>query len=103
MAHYLVRARAVEDLDPLRAQLDGGEIAKMRPFGQALDFSLRNARFEGDGWATWEENDYCTPPLAMERAAVLHHYFTDLRVEPVAKDAGWARIEHLPSLWSSPT
>jgi hypothetical protein len=101
MAHYLVRAKANKDLAALRARLDDGEIVMMRPFGQALDFSLRNARLEDDGWATWEENDYCTPPLAMERAAVLDHYFTDLRVESVTKGAGWARIEHLPSLWSS--
>ena len=99
MADYLVRAKATSDLASLRERLDEGEIARMRPFGQSLDFSLRNARLDRDGTATWEENDYCTPPLAMERAAVLDHYFTDLQVEAVTKGAGWARIEHLPNLW----
>jgi hypothetical protein len=103
MADYLVRAKAAADLAALRARMDDGEIAKMRPFGAALDFSLRNAKVEDDGSVTWEENDYCTPPLAMERAAVLDHYFTDLRVERVAKGDGWARIDHLPSLWTPST
>jgi len=100
MADYLVRARAAADLAELQTRLDVGEIAAMRPFGEALDHSLRNARRDAEGWVTWEENDYCTPPLAMERAAILDQYFTDLRVERVAKGAGWARIEHLPGLWT---
>jgi hypothetical protein len=102
MADYLVRARARGNLMPLKAWLDRGEIATMRPFGEALDYSLRNARVDADGWATWEENDYCSPPLAMERAAVLDAYFKDLSVEKVAKGTGWARIDRLPSLWVSP-
>jgi|SRR3990172_1636088 len=102
MADYLVKARAQGDLAPLRRLLDRGEIAVMRPFGQALDHSLRNARADPDGWAVWEENDYCSPPLAMERAAVLDAYFTNISVERVSKGKGWARIEDLPSLWTTP-
>ncbi len=72
----------------------------MRPFGEALDYSLPNARVEPDGWTVWEENDYCDPPLAMERAAVLDKYFADLSVEKVKKGEGWKRINHLPRLWA---
>ncbi len=87
MADYLVKAKATDDLRSLRAWLDGGEIARMRPFGEALDHSLRNARRDLEGWVTWEENDYCAPPLAMERAAVLDRSFTDPRVERITKGA----------------
>jgi hypothetical protein len=100
MAHYLVTAQAVAArLPELRARLDAGEIAPMRPFGTALDASLRGARRDSAGLAVWEEEDYCRPPLAMERAAVLDRYFTKLAVEPVAKGEGWRRIDALPSLW----
>lgn len=99
MAYYLVRALAKGDLDTLRAQLDSGEIEAMRPFGTALFYSLRNARIEPDGWIVWEEEDYCRPPLAMEREAVLDTYFTDLSVERVDEGEGWQQIEALPPLW----
>jgi hypothetical protein len=47
----------------------------------------------------WEEEDYCQPPLAEERAAVLDHYFDGLQVEAVSRDSGWRRIESLPRLF----
>ncbi|MCZ7545355.1 MAG: hypothetical protein M5R40_18355 [Anaerolineae bacterium] len=101
MAYYLVRAKPLwEKLADLRARLDASEIAAMRPFGAALDDSLRRARLERDDVAVWEEEDYCRPPLAMERAAVLDDYFTDLEVARVEPGAGWAQIEALPSLWA---
>ncbi|MFN3928754.1 MAG: hypothetical protein ACK4OK_03870 [Thermoflexus sp.] len=50
----------------------------------------------------WEEEDYCSPPLAMERAAVLDHYFEDLRVERVPAGKGWRQIAGLPALWAQP-
>jgi hypothetical protein len=31
----------------------------------------------------WSEEDYCSPPLAMEREAVLDRYFTDIKVEGI--------------------
>lgn len=100
MAYYLVHARPKwEKLSELRSRLDSGEISKMRPFGRALDFSLRNARRESQDIAVWEEEDYCRPPLAQERAAVLDHYFTDLNVVPVKPGDGWKQIESLPGLW----
>lgn len=100
MAHYLVKAKAQqEQLDELKDRLDSGEIRAMRPFGTALDYSLKNARVAEGGWTVWEEEDYCRPPLAMERAAVLDTYFTDLGVEKVKEGEGWQRIEDLPQLW----
>ena len=101
MAYYLVKARTIpEKLKELKTRLDGDEISPMRPFGTALDFSLKHARLNAAGWAVWEEEDYCRPPLAMERAAVLDHYFTDLSVQPVEKGQGWQQIEQLPALWT---
>lgn len=99
MAHYLVEARPKSGLRELKERLDSGELKAMRPFGSALDHSLNTARMRADGIAVWEEEDYCSPPLAMEREAVLDSYFTDIQVEPVRPGEGWASIEELPSLW----
>ena len=102
MAYRFVRARPLFDqLPELRARLDEGDIAEMEPFGQAMTKSLTDARYDPDsGEALWVEEDYCTPPLAMERA-VLDQYFTDLTVveEDVVEAEGWERIEGYPSLW----
>lgn len=101
MAYYLVKAKARQDqLTELKARLDSGEILAMRPFGQALDYSLKHARVDPKGWVVWEEEDYCQPPLAMECAAVLDTYFTNLSVEKVQQGAGWQQIDHFPNLWS---
>ncbi len=102
MAHYLVRANYHQNLlAELRKRLDSGEIQKMRPFGTALQYSLDHARVDpqGDGWLVWEEEDYCVPPLAQERAAVLDTYFTNLGVEKVQAGKGWERIESLKRIW----
>ena len=100
MAYYLVQAKYHRDLlTELRSRLDSGEIRQMRPFGNALQYSLENARVERPNWAVWEEEDYCRPPLAQERAAVLDTYFTDLTVELVEQGKGWEGIESLPMLW----
>ncbi len=99
MAYYLVKARLKSELsENLRERLDSGEIRRMKPFGLALHDGLDNARVEGE-WIVWEEEDYCRPPLAMERAAVLDTYFVDLGVEAVQHGAGWARLNDLPRLW----
>ena len=105
MAYYLVKAKYHKELlTELRTRLDSGEINKMRPFGTALQYSLDNARLDpkgqGDSWAVWEEEDYCSPPLAQERAAVLDTYFTSLSVEKVSQGKGWERIESLPKFWN---
>ena len=102
MAYYLVKAKFDEDLRAeLRSRLDSGEIEQMRPFGSALQYSLNHARLEAEDWAVWEEEDYCTPPLAQERAAVLDTYFKDLSVERVSEGEGWKQIEDLPKFWQT--
>ena len=102
MAYYLVKAKFDHaQKEELRSRLDSGEIQKMRPFGQALHYGLDNMRKEPEGWLVWEEEDYCTPPLAMERAAVLDTYFTELSVEPVQNGEGWAKIDFLPRYWNT--
>jgi len=103
MAYYLVRARLKPELAPeLRARLDRGAFRPLRPFGRALTHALVTARRDpATGEAVWEEEDYCSPPLAMERAAVLDRYFDDLRTERVREGEGWRRIAALPSLWES--
>lgn len=86
MAFDLVKAKYHENLmGELRSRLDSGEIKAMNPFGRALQYGLDNARLDPDvnGFAFWEEEDYCNPPLAQERAAVLDTYFTELSVEIV--------------------
>ena len=102
MAYYLVTARPIPSkMNRLREWLDSGEIRAMRPFGQALQKGLDNARWQSDGVAIWEEEDYCVPPLAQERAAVLDAHFTDLQVQHVEKNKGWEQIDPLKKLWDT--
>jgi hypothetical protein len=99
VAHYLVRAQPKpERISELRDRLDQDAFIKMRPFGKALTHSLRNARIQADGTAVWEEEDYCSPPLAQEREAVLDHYFDDIAVERVKPGEAWNQIATLPHL-----
>jgi hypothetical protein len=100
MAFYLVSAVPKRGrLDELQQRLARAEFMSLRPFGRTLSASLAKARIRKDGVAVWEEEDYCRPPLAEERAAVLDDYFHDLRVEPVAEGEGWSKIESLPRLF----
>lgn len=71
----------------------------MNPFGRELTRSLRRARVRDDGEAVWEEEDYCSPPLAQERDAVLDEYFTGLEWERVEEGEGWDRVRDLPPLF----
>jgi len=74
MAFYLVKARPRKELlENLDEELSSGKISRMRPFGKALQYSLENARIdtEDSDFALWIEEDYCAPPLAMEREDVL--------------------------------
>ncbi len=100
MAYYLVWARPkrerMSDLEKLLAQ---HAFIDLRPFGQSLTAGLSGARVGADGLALWEEEDYCSPPLAMERAAVLDTYFDDIQVEAVKLGEGWKRIRGLPRLF----
>jgi hypothetical protein len=99
MAHYIVRAKPKPDrLSELHQRLQENAFVNIRPFGEALTHSLNDARLQSDGIAIWEEEDYCSPPLAQEREAVLDTYFDDITVEPVNAGEGWIRIESLPKL-----
>jgi hypothetical protein len=71
MAYYLVTAKPKpERLRALLENLRNRAYAQMRPFGKSMSRSLENARLREDGYVTWEEEDYCSPPLAQERAAL---------------------------------
>jgi hypothetical protein len=99
MAHYLVRARPrAARLKELEDRLRAQAFVDLEPFGRALTKGLRDARVDVAG-AVWEEEDYCSPPLAEERAAVLDAYFDELTVEPVAQGRGWQQIRALPPLF----
>ena len=99
MAYYLVRAKPKpERLSELQDRLQEGAFIGLRPFGNALTHSLKEARTQPDGIAIWEEEDYCSPPLVEERAAVLDNYFDEISVERVDAGEGWKRIEALPKL-----
>jgi hypothetical protein len=105
MAKRFVRARPEQpQLAELRERLDSGEIEAMNPFGRAMTRALEKARFDPEtGEAVWIEEDYCSPPLAMERAEVLDDYFEEITIleEDVDEAAGWQRIDDLPRFWES--
>jgi hypothetical protein len=100
MAYYLVSARPLPGrMDDLETRLKEQAFLDLQPFGRSLTTSLEDARRLPDGTAVWEEEDYCRPPLAQEREAVLDHYFEELSVEPVERGSGWRRISELPPLF----
>lgn len=99
MAHYLVRAKAKDNLTDLKQRLDADNIRQYRPAGSEMTQCLLQAKQTADGWITWEENCFCNPPLKQERRDVLDHYFTDITTITVDKGAGWSQIEDLPSVW----
>jgi hypothetical protein len=104
MTFYLVRAKPKkEHLGSLKEELNSGKISRMRPFGQALQYSLENARIDDENrdYALWVEEDYCSPPLAMEREGVLDRYFNDISVERVeSEEEAWSSINDKPQLWA---
>jgi hypothetical protein len=60
MAYYLVRAKPKpERLGELQNHLQEDAFIGLRPFGNALTHSLKEARTQPDGIAIWEEEDYC--------------------------------------------
>jgi hypothetical protein len=100
MAHYLVTAKPKsERLGDLLANLREHAYVSIRPFGKSMTHSLENARLREDGYAIWEEEDYCSPPLAQERGTTLDEFFDELEVAPVKEGAGWEEIEQLPRLF----
>ena len=100
MTIYVVKAKPKEEIiADLRQELSSGKISRLRPFGEELHHGLENARMF-DGYAYWVEEDYCSPPLAMERRGVLDRYFDDILAEQVESDEeGWNRIKDRPMLW----
>jgi hypothetical protein len=103
MAFYLVRARIRNELlKSLYEEMISGKISKMRPFGRTLQYSLENARIDSEdsNFALWVEEDYCSPPLAMEREAVLDRYFNNITVEPVESEVAWNRLNNKRRLWT---
>ncbi len=100
MAYYLVTASPKEELlEELREKLARNEFVGLKPFGRALSSSLRRARKLPNGRAIWEEEDYCRPPLAAERTAVLDRYFEGVSTEEVVEGSGWALIGALPAMF----
>lgn len=100
MAIYLVTATPIRSkMNDLCKWLDSGDIRAMHTFGQNLQMGLDNPRWQSDEVAIWEV-DYCVPPLAHERAAVLDEYFTELEVQHVNKDEGWKKINSLEKFGS---
>ena len=87
----------------LHKQLESGQISQLKPFGKALHRGLQNAKIDNknnNGCAYWVEEDYCSPPLAMEREALLDQYFDDINVEKVEEpQREWERIRDKRSLW----
>jgi hypothetical protein len=103
MTFYLVKAKPKKErLETLKEELNSGKISRMRPFGKALQYSLENARIDDENrdYALWIEEDYCSPPLAMEREGVLDQYFNDISVERVdSEEVAWNSINDKPRLW----
>ena len=102
MTLCLVRAKPKNNLSELRKELELGNILKLRPYGKTLHYGLQNARFDtNNNYAMWVEEDYCSPPLAMERESVLDRYFDDITVERVnSEEKGWKSLEDKPLLWN---
>ena len=102
MALYIVRARPKNDLSDLRKELNSGEILRLRPFGKSLQHGLDNAKIDPkDCYVFWIGEDYCTPPLAMERESVLDRYFDDITVQLIdSEKEGQDRIAHIAGLWT---
>lgn len=111
MALYLVRARPRKDLlENLR------NWARVRYQGwNHLDkhfnmhLKMLGLIFKNTEFALWIEEDYCSPPLAMERENLLDLYFNDITVESIeSEEEGWYMLHDKPRLsskrwWSDTT
>ena len=101
MAHYLVTAKVkLGSAAELRRRLAKQEFLNIQTFGKSLTRALDGILHDPTtDEVLWEAENHCSPPLAMERAAVLDKYFDAIPVEVLPKGRGWARISELPSLW----
>ena len=99
MTIYVVKEKPKKDLmADLRQEIISGKISRLKPFVEELHHGLKNARiFE---YAYWVEEDYCSPPLAMERRSALDRYFDVITVDQVESDEeGWNRIKNRSMFW----
>lgn len=103
MVHYVVQARMKpERTAELREKPESGAFDTIRPLAREISSALRRARRDpAAGEAVWEEQCFCSPPLAAERPAILDRCFDDITTEEVTVGEGWARTERLPGLWST--
>ena len=101
MSHYLVRAKLKKGVfSELRQLIADHAFIHMSPFGKSLTQAMSGVRQDSiSGYVFWEEECYCSPPLSMERIAVLDKYFAEIQVEQLSEGEGWARISDLPVLW----
>jgi hypothetical protein len=100
LAYYLVKAKLKEGLlKELERSLEENSFINLEPFGRALTFSLRNSRVDKTNNIIWEEEDYCYPPLAEERASVLDKYFEQIDTKKINKGEGWETIKSLDKLF----
>ncbi|MGG6461072.1 MAG: hypothetical protein ACM3JQ_06575 [Candidatus Eiseniibacteriota bacterium] len=102
MTLYIVRAKPKSQLSELRKEMDSGKISNLKPFGKSLQRGLENARMDKEtGRVMWVEEDYCSPPLTMERESVLDRYFDEITIDRVKSEGeGWYRISNKPYLWN---
>ena len=71
----------------------------MSPFGKSLTQAINGMRQDSiPGYVLWEDQRYCSPPLSMERTAVLDKYFAETQMEQLSEGEGWVRITALPAL-----
>jgi hypothetical protein len=47
---------------------------------------LENPKLDSEKHAVWIGEDYCSPPLTMEREAVLDRFFDSIKVEVVSSE-----------------
>jgi hypothetical protein len=100
MAFYLIFAKPnMSSIKELYDRILKNEIAQIKPFGRAMNHSLRLARIIDEETIAWEEEDYCSPPLAQEREFVLDKYFEILKIEKVKEGEGWNRIASKFPFW----
>ena len=101
MTSYLVKATPKGNIAKIRQDIDNGMIRNLVPFGKSLQYSLENAKLDNERYAVWVEEDYCSPPLAMEREAVLDRFFDNIKVEVVSSEEdGWSKIRDRQSFWT---
>ena len=82
---YIVSARLrLVGLPKLWELLNDGTISRQEPDGGEIVASMKRAVFDGDT-VQWNETCYCSPPLKHERSTVYDQFFTDMRIEPLAK------------------